>query len=406
MRITGLKLENFRGFNSLEMDFHPKLTVLVGINGCGKTTILDAVAAAMGYSINQGFPISAKDLKRHAAEGLIDLSFRTGDSGGELHDKFIIERNGATKHVDPQSRLSLEDFDLVKGPLPILCYFAVDRHATDTTPDAKPPILWHANSAWNINGSDRQFTGLFHWFREREDLENQEYREDVNYTDPQLTAVRTALERLLPGYSKPRVRRPKPGTDANEVDIDRPVLAITKDGEELAFDQLSEGERTMAALTCDIARRLSIANPKSVDPLTGDGVVLIDEIDLHLHPEWQRKAIPALQRTFRNIQFLVATHSPIVLGHVPTECVRLLENFSIVDAPPTRGRDPNSLYLEVFDVPLREDDAEDKIRKIANLIDENKLTEARKQLDILGKALGEGDAEYIRLSTLITMLEN
>lgn len=78
--------------------------------------------------------------------------------------------------------------------------------------------------------------------------------------------------------------------------------------------QLSDGEKCTLALFGDIARRLAIANPSLDDPLQGDGVVLIDELELHMHTSWQRKVISMLKKTFPNIQFIITTHSPQILG--------------------------------------------------------------------------------------------
>lgn len=177
-------------------------------------------------------------------------------------------------------------------------------------------------------------------FREREDIENAERVELSSFRDPQLDAVRHAIEALLPGYERPRVRRPR---GAAPMELNRPSMVINKGEHELAFDQLSGGERILVALAGDIARRLAIANPKASNPLEGEGVVLIDEVDLHLHPKWQAKVIPALRRTFPNIQLVVTTHSLIVLGYVPSECVQMLRDFELCDPPSTNeGREPNA----------------------------------------------------------------
>ena len=100
----------------------------------------------------------------------------------------------------------------------------------------------------------------------------------------------------------------------------------------------------------DLARRLAIANPwLGENALEGEGIILIDEIDLHLHPQWQRRVLPALTQTFPNCQFIVTTHSPQVLSEVPGESVFILENGKLLDySPHTRGRDSNSILSEIF----------------------------------------------------------
>ena len=93
-------------------------------------------------------------------------------------------------------------------------------------------------------------------------------------------------------------------------------MKVEKNGINLDVSQLSDGEKCTMTLFGDLARRLCIANPRLDDPLKGDGVVLIDEIELHMHPSWQRMVLPKLQETFPNIQFIITTHSPIVLSEV------------------------------------------------------------------------------------------
>ena len=120
------------------------------------------------------------------------------------------------------------------------------------------------------------------------------------------------------------------------------------------------------------------------------GIVLIDEIDLHLHPKWQANVLPSLLRTFPELQFIVTTHSPIVLSHVDSDCVRLLDGFRLVDVPFTRGRDPNSVLTEVFGVPLRPAETQAQIDHIAELI---------------GEELGATDLEVTRLCGLVELME-
>lgn len=112
--------------------------------------------------------------------------------------------------------------------------------------------------------------------------------------------------------------------------------------------QLSDGEKCTLALFGDIARRLAIANPSLDDPLQGDGVVLIDELELHMHTSWQRKVISMLKKTFPNIQFIITTHSPQILGEVDHDfnVYALSRNGSDIQVVQTTGMfgmDSNSI---------------------------------------------------------------
>lgn len=171
------------------------------------------------------------------------------------------------------------------------------------------------------------FRRFFEWFRNREDAENESgLPQDVldklstkidldnavlnaltalmtSSRDRQLTAVRTAISRFMPGFSNLRVRR-KP----------RLHMSIDKNGQTLNVLQLSQGEKSLMALVGDIARRLAMMNPMLENPLNGEGIILIDEVDMHLHPTWQRTIIQRLTTTFPHCQFVLTTHSPLVIS--------------------------------------------------------------------------------------------
>jgi len=411
MRLEQLKIGNFRGFESLTVDFHPEVTVLVGANGSGKTSVLEAIVVLLSNALeeekdpNPEFAVT--DARSSGGRVTLELTLT------DRNDTGVIVASH-TPRSDTRERSPKWSFDFDRMPhfrnrhhvgdvVSIAVYYDVGRSPRDATPRVRdaafrtPPDAW--KNAWS---SAEGFHEFFLWFREREDLENAERIEDLDFRDPQLEAVRSAIEALLPGYTRPRVRRPRGTTP---LELDRPSLIVTKSGQEdLAFDQLSGGERALVVLAGDIARRLAIANARASDPLTGEGVVLIDEIDLHLHPEWQARVIPALRRTFPNVQLVVTTHSLIVLSYVPSECVRLLREFQIVEPPaPTEGREPNALATEVYGVSLRPPAIQAEITRISGLIDAESFDEARAGLETLGEKLGETDTSVVRLQTALDL---
>lgn len=412
MRLQQLKIENFRGFESLTLGFHPEVTVLVGANGSGKTTVLEAVVLLLSNALEDGDDeealrgFAATDARASGAKVRLSLELTDrGDTGvlvASYSPGLVTGERFPSWLLDFQRGPHFRNLHNVNDAVSIAAYYDVARYASDSTPGARdaifrlPPDAW--KDAWSSAAGFREF---FHWFREREDVENAERIEDRAFRDLQLSAVRRAIEALLPGYTRPRIRRPR---GAAPLELDRPSLIVTKDGRDLAFDQLSGGERVLVALAGDIARRLAIANPKADNPLLGEGVVLIDEIDLHLHPEWQAKVIPALRRTFPNVQLVVTTHSLVVLSYVPSECVRLLEDFQLVDPPaPTEGREPNALASEVYGIPLRPPATQAEISRISALIDAERFDEARAGLEALSEKIGEHDTSVVRLQTALDL---
>lgn len=127
-----------------------------------------------------------------------------------------------------------------------------------------------------------------------------------------LALVNHAIETLVP--------------DVKNLEIDRSSgkarLLVENFGNKVNITQLSQGQKMLVALAGDLARRLTTLNPESDEPLKCHGVVIIDEVELHLHPRWQQEILIGLQRTFPNLQFIVTTHSPQVLSTVDNECIR------------------------------------------------------------------------------------
>jgi predicted ATPase len=412
MRLEQLKIENFRGFESLTLDFHPEVTVLVGANGSGKTTVLEAVVLVLANLLapeDQGaLYFAATDYRPGTDRSAIDVRLGLADQRIELGVELKVQRhpNGRVKQAEEfYHHGSLERYyesSASARSVPIACCYDVERHARDSTPRSRDAIYRAPRDAWNDAWNTKAgFHELFQWIREREDIENATRVDKPEAVDFQLDAVRRAIEALLPGYTRPRVLRP---SNPEAFGLNKPSLTVEKAGRVLAFDQLSHGERLLVALAGDIARRLAIANPESDDPLLGEGFVLIDEIDLHLHPEWQAKVIPALRRTFPNVQLVVTTHSLIVLSYVPSECVRLLEDFRLVEPPaPTEGREPNALATEVYGIPLRPPATQAEIARISTLIDEERFEEARAGLQALNEKLGEHDTSVVRLQTALDL---
>ncbi len=265
---------------------------------------------------------------------------------------------------------------------------------TGWTVGSAPPALVDALDP--ARGEYVAFGSLFRWLKNREDVENEEKvsRQDLSIEDPELRAVRRAVAGLLPGFSGLRVQR------------DPLHLIISKDGVPLALDQLSDGEKLLLAMTADLARRLALTYSDRETPLDGTAIVLIDEVELHLHAGWQRSVLPNLLKTFPGCQFIVTTHSPQVISSVPGDAVVLLDDFKVVrPGLTTKGRDSNAILREILGVAERPDDALEKVRNTGALLDDGRLDEGRAALANLERELGSYDDEVVRLKTRLDFLE-
>jgi predicted ATP-binding protein involved in virulence len=217
---------------------------------------------------------------------------------------------------------------------------------------------------------------------------------EPSHQDRSLRAVRTAIEAVVPEISRLRVKR-------------SPLqLVARKKGIEFRLDQLSGGERGLLAMVGDLAYRLTLAYPELPDPLQGEALVLIDEIEQHLHPAWQRIVAGQLQKSFPGCRFVLTTHSPQVLSEVPSEAVLLLKDFQVYHpAAPTEGRDTNAILEEVFDVASRPDRMVRELEYIGEMLDEGQQAAARDRLDRLAESLTERDPGVARLRALLDVME-
>jgi AAA15 family ATPase/GTPase len=159
----------------------------------------------------------------------------------------------------------------------------------------------------------------------------------------------------------------------------------------------------------DLARRLAIANPSLPDPLQGSGVVLIDEIELHLHPKWQREIIPALTRTFPNCQFIVTTHSPQVISDVQPDSIYILEATpeGIVAKRPDSsfGRDSNYILEVLMGTPARKEEIKDELLELFRLIDKGDLDGARHLRQQIADQIGSDEPELVKANVLLRRKE-
>ena len=180
---------------------------------------------------------------------------------------------------------------------------------------------------------------------------------------------------------------------------------MKKSYELIINQQLSDGEKGLLAMAGDLARRLAIANPGLPDPLQGEEIVLIDEIELHLHPKLQRKIIPSLKNTFPNCQFIITTHSPQVISEVKSVyLLRSIPEGIIAEPRRTFGQDSSRILEELMGVSDRPEDIKKRLRELFRLIDDGKITEAKRMQEELEKEIGD-DPEFASADMLIRSQE-
>lgn len=214
----------------------------------------------------------------------------------------------------------------------------------------------------------------------------------------ELHFVTNAIENFIPEYSNFRVKRSP-----------NPHMLVDKNGKTIRLDRLSDGEKNMIAMIGDIARRLSISNPRMKNPLEGNGIVLIDEIDLHLHPAWQRVIISKLTEVFPNCQFIVTTHSPQILSHVKAEHIFLLvqknDNMDVIKPTESYGKSSDRLLEDILGVESRPLLIKNELHQLFKLIQDKDLEKARKLMQKLETEIEGREPDLVKANVLIQRKE-
>ena len=337
MKLERLEIENYRAIDRLDLPLNPDLTVFHGDNAHGKTSILSAIAVGLGRiptllpgvsgigfrktdPRKDGSPMTVRVMatekiwwQRRMTSGRAGRRTITQQGLKETVDAIVSADRGQTEPLD----------------LPIVAFYDTDRAVFDAPQRRRGfstnfPRYRALEGALSVRTNFREF---FQWFyaMENEELRAQRQQPYSGHGLKELNVVRSAITAMVPGVSDPRIEF-RPLRFAVSVESDQ------GEREELTLDELSGGYRIMLALAADLARRMAQGNPHLDDPLTSEAIVLIDEVELHLHPSWQQRVLTDLARTFPNTQFIVSTHSPQVLTTVrPDRIVRLRrEGDSIV----------------------------------------------------------------------------
>ena len=417
MMVVRLELANVRAIEAAEFHFQPGFNLVVGVNGVGKTTVLDALAVCLSDvvrlanahrsrvvrfetgDIRMGAGAldvacdieSGEENERHGyalhkpRESAAPRAKQTGRPREQVHDTpekagFIGEAPRVATGNEPEGR-------------PLVVLFSTNRAVPSERAPAGRAAAGGVGAAFSSALSDRRLRlgELAAWMRARQALSAE--RPAAGRV---LDAFDRAVTRFLPGYRN--LRPDEAGERSGSLLIDRGDTT-------LPVKLLSDGERGVLAMVLDLTRRLAQANPEMEDPAAeAEAVVLIDEIELHLHPGWQRQIVGNLTRTFPKCQFIATTHSPQVIGEVEHDRIQIIADGQVYSPSHSFGVDSSRVLEEIMGTPPRAETVNDLLSRISRTIGDDRYGEAGDLLNDLTNRLGEDDPEVTRIRTLLDFM--
>jgi len=396
VKIHRLEVTNFRGFSQRNFTLSDQFNVLIGENGAGKTAVLDALAIGAGAlfagrwsegihapSINPGDARRVTYLKDGIAtveqqfpvhvncSGLVGFEERTWT---HTRDSPV---HATQQMLDVVSQWRMQVQAGVDVLLPVVAHYGTGRlwlQKREQPIEPAPPTSRFAGYVDFLDPTSNQKL-LIQWFKKMELVQLQQGR-----IIGALEAVKTAVVRCMAGWKRVWF-------DINQDDL----LAEAEDGRQLPFRMLSDGVRNMLAMVADIAYRAAVLNPHLGERAAEQtpGIVLIDEIDLHLHPKWQRRVVDDLRTTFPQVQFVATTHSPFIIQSLrPGELINLEEEAP--SEPPSQSIEDIAEQVMGVEVPQRSERYQEMMKaaeEYYRVLQEAKATTSPEQREALKRRL-------------------
>jgi len=431
MKIDRIHIQNFKWFKDQSFELSPGLTLLIGNNGSGKTSVLDALAVALGIwhkaAPNSGWrPIFREEIRLEPSLEGDRVLFKTlheataitafGSIGGRAGLKWTreIKARGAkttnrnAKEAESAIAALVAAAEAHHDLLPVLAYYGAGRAWLPTNKRTARPLSSAKTQRFDAYNKCLEPRINDHYLNEWF-LYETVAANGSGLGRPGFQAVKEAIKGCIP--------------DADQVryDADLKQIVLKIDGWEQPYYNLSAGQRMMLAMVADIAIKAVTLNSYLLGPdqpgasdakavlELSPGVVLIDELDVHLHPSWQRRVASDLQRIFPKIQFITTSHSPQVIGEIPRDNVLQLaatQGEQVTHPRVSRGADANWILDHVMTgASSLSREAQDPRDEAELALSEGRFDEAREALSRL-RSLQQGDTgDLVRLESELDALE-
>lgn len=477
--LESIHIENFRVFNDASfVEFDKNLNIFVGNNGAGKTTVLDALSMSLSWLVNAisknggvGSLIDESDINIYNElpysnitscikfNDHINAYLELSQSRGGVHKK----KNHLLEFRKIGAFYKLVNTVDNRFNMPLFAYYNVLRSFDVSSKDMVLSVGSVAADNFdkfkgynNSLSGKTDFSSFVEWYKTLDDIHARRKLAKVELSASEYSNIISRLAEIDDEKSDEIIRLlklipvnvdafNKNNTQNHSVDTIQKVkaalnsvissfmvgygslelvlepkfdLTIVKNNRKISVLQLSQGEKTLLALVIDIAMRLFLLNPSLENPLEGEGIILIDEFDLHLHPKWQREMVKNLPLAFPNCQFFLTTHSPVVLGEVKPNQIYLLNSehgeITVIKPKQSYGLSSNEILNELmnndgeYQQLGRNIDVDNAINHIFYLIeleDDESIKKARDEVINLENALNGEIPELVQAKIMLDLMD-
>lgn len=415
IRIKEVELKNYRGFSNQKISFQEPINVIIGENGTGKTAILDSIAISIGaflsgfdeLTVNESKPLRKPDI--HWDGSNYQLPCEVSSILEFKNKKYSISRSlsgpkramrklgGVEIHVFAKTVEDEIRFDNNKVILPVFAYYGAwmsdNRELRGMYTNKRKTRFYGYLGCLKI---DLDTNSFYQWYiiKKFEQFNNTLESIELELLNVIENTIEQVLMQLSSDFTNIRL-----SVKDNEV-------VIVQDNKYMPISLMSDGYRKLIGIVADIAWRMTVLNPQLGKEVVNrtPGIVLVDEIDLHLHPKWQRKIIKLLTQIFPEVQFIVTTHSPNIISTIHKDNIIMISERTILQNTPfSYGRDINSILIDLMDTPERSEDVQAKIDQFYELLYDEEYEEADEIIEELAKLMGPNDATIVRAKTMLKL---
>ena len=419
MHLESIHAMNFRRFGDVRVTLQPGFNLLIGDNQSGKTSALDAICIGLGtfflgFRTGNRPSLLSTDVRRSVhlvggksempAQYPTEVTCQIDFKGSKLIGGYSLgaaDSNpiaiGELEHIGRQFDISMQNGEALD--LPVFAYFGTERvtRHSRAEPSEKDENISDRSLGYFECLSRESNPALIQWWIWRQTIaEYQQAQRNIPKTAAEpLRGIERAICRCIP-----EVTQFFYDSEFSELTV------VFGDKRRLPWSMLSDGVRSLMMLAMDLSWRACVLNPHlgNEAPERSTGIVLIDEIDLALHPTWQRRITDDLQRAFPQLQFIATTHSPQVIGSSEQARVQLIEGDVVTLVPHPYGKDSNTVLTDVMGASERDDLIMQLFEKVNNYIAGRKWDEARSELSKLGGKIDSLDTEIVRLRARIDFM--